>query len=363
VNQLKRELALVEEQLAWCMAVRASREIVERLLGYRREARALVASGDSPDRARELIGAIAGSTSAMLPRAREVTPRLYRPRRDDGDFIFESPLLTARVGANGALLDLHAAHARNAVAQANCIAAEREGRFLPRPWRRLRVVPGDAAVRDNGLEVPFRIGDSAATMRLTLQHGDPFLRVEFAVDWRETTTQLVVENWLALEAGTVTYDEPERERFAHASDATRGLAILADAGHGFSARSLEHGTHLRHPLRRARETGLAHVAWAYAPSAGASAGALEAAWEAFAYPPRVRLFTSADPAVLVTGCAPAEDGDGVLVSVRECEGSEREVRLRCGARIRSAEEAAVEAEELVAMIPAYGRRSFRVRFA
>ncbi len=77
--------------------------------------------------------------------------------------------------------------------------------------------------------------------------------------------------------------------------------------------------------------------------------------------------------MLVVACKPAADGDGVVVRVRECDGGTRELRLRCGARMRSVESidglerrsdaaVSIEGEHLVAELPALGLRSFRVRF-
>ena len=102
-------------------------------------------------------------------------------------------------------------------------------------------------------------------------------------------------------------------------------------------------------------------------------GALERAWEQFAFEPRVRLFESDEAAVLVCAVKPAADGDGIILRVRECEGAARAVRLRCGARMRAAEavdalerplaaNVAIEGESLAAEIPAFGLRSFRIRF-
>jgi hypothetical protein len=86
----------------------------------------------------------------------------------------------------------------------------------------------------------------------------------------------------------------------------------------------------------------------------------------------VRLFTCDDPAVLVVATKPADDGDGVIVRVRECDGATRRVDLICGGRMRAAEavdacergiagEVLVEGERLSFMLPAYALRSFRIR--
>ncbi|MFI5389162.1 MAG: glycosyl hydrolase-related protein, partial [Candidatus Eremiobacterales bacterium] len=102
-------------------------------------------------------------------------------------------------------------------------------------------------------------------------------------------------------------------------------------------------------------------------------GAIERAWLTFAHQPRVRLFTCDDDGVAIAACKPAEDGDGAIVRVRECDGRGRAVALRCGARMREAEPvdalerpasgaATIEGEHLHCEIGAFALRSFRVRF-
>jgi alpha-mannosidase len=86
------------------------------------------------------------------------------------------------------------------------------------------------------------------------------------------------------------------------------------------------------------------------------------------------MFTCDDDAVLVVACKPAENGDGVVVRVRECNGTARAVRLRCGARMTAAVSVdaleregglpvQIEQEALLFDLGAYQLRSFRVRFS
>jgi hypothetical protein len=109
------------------------------------------------------------------------------------------------------------------------------------------------------------------------------------------------------------------------------------------------------------------------PTAGASISALEHAWVDYTGDERVRLFSCDDPAVLIVATAPADDGGGVVVRVRECDGEQRTVRLRCGGRMREAipidaverpigGEVAIDGEELVFALGAFALRSFLVRF-
>lgn len=114
--------------------------------------------------------------------------------------------------------------------------------------------------------------------------------------------------------------------------------------------------------------------YAFAPFSGAGIGALERAWLQFAHEPRVRLFSCDDEGVLVVACKPAEDADGVIVRLRECNGSPRTVRLRCGARMTKAQAVdalerdvdapvSIEAESLVFDLTAYQLRTFRIGFS
>jgi hypothetical protein len=83
------------------------------------------------------------------------------------------------------------------------------------------------------------------------------------------------------------------------------------------------------------------------------------------------LFSCDDPAVLVVATKPADDGDGMIVRVRECDGEARRVDLRCGGRMRRATavdacerpvagEAHVDGELLSFVLPAFALRTFRV---
>lgn len=160
------------------------------------------------------------------------------------------------------------------------------------------------------------------------------------------------------------------------------MAIFALDTYGWSARALpKGGVQIGHSLLRGTtwpdpraDVGTHRLSYAFAPFAGVRTGALESAWLQFAHEPRVRLFTCDDDAVIVAACKPAEDGDGVIVRVRECDGAARRVKLRCGARMtvvtavdaleREAEGAALlEEEHAVFDMTPFQIRSFRVRFS
>src|SRR6185437_9552123 len=213
------------------------------------------------------------------------------------------------------------------------------------------------------LEIAFDAGNrSRGTLRVTLAQDAPFLRVDAAVDWRDRQRILRVENHLRLSSGEAVFgaphgivsrsartDTPERraqyevpgQRFAMVRDAIDGdgVALLALDTYGWSARALAGDRFsLGHSLLRGTvwpdpdaDLGAQQLSWAFlALDAGATVGGIERAWRAFACEPSVRLFVPQDDAVLVVACKPAEDGDGVIVRIRECDGAARVARIRCG---------------------------------
>jgi alpha-mannosidase len=428
---LERALVRAEERVAWCKAVQGPRDLATRMRGQLDEAWEIVLRNQFHDvlpgtsiaavyedvrdeyaRAEAIVETIDTSANAMLPRAARASREAacVAPTFDGDDAIFDNGIVRARVQRTGAIVELAAAGGRNVVAQANLLATYRD---RPRKWEawnidrgyetsRRAAVPKTSSVVDGGLEIPFMLSKSPATMRIALREGEPFVRVELVVAWNESQRLLRCENWIALSADDVTYGAPhgvvrrralgetpqERakfevpgQRFAIVEDASNGFAMFALDTYGWSARSLPSGgVQLGHSLLRstrwpdpAADRGEQRLSWAYAPTRGAGIGAIEMAWERFAGDSSVRLFTSADESVRVVACKPADDGDGVIVRVRECDGAARSVRLRCGARIRTVEVvdgcerpisggASIEEEQLISTIPAFGLRSFRVHF-
>ena len=428
---LERALDDAEERVAWCVALGTAPEIVERLRESLEGAWTIVLRNQFHDvlpgtsihavyddvaheyaRANGLVESVRASTRSILPRAprHERIAERTEPISEDGEFTLDNGIVQARLTPNGTITELRAAGAPQVSAQMNLLAAYRD---RPRKWEawnldsayrkhRIRVESSGVRVHDAGLEFTFTIGASPATMRVSLAAGEPFVRVDLAVDWRERKTLLRVENWLSVDARAVRYGAPhgtilrsalrdtpaERARyevpgarFAIASDDVRGVALLALDTYGWSARALSSGgLQLGHSLLRSTtwpdptaDLGAAQLSWAYAPFSAASPGAIERVWEAFAHEPRVRLFRSEDESVVVAACKPAHDGRGVIVRARECDGTSRALRLRCGARMRDVHAvdalerpipgaAAIDREELVSDIPAFGLRSFRVLF-
>jgi alpha-mannosidase len=103
-------------------------------------------------------------------------------------------------------------------------------------------------------------------------------------------------------------------------------------------------------------------------------GELETEWTAFAdgHVGGVQMFTIADPAAIVVATKPADDGDGIVVRVRECDGAQRSVAIRCAVRAHAVEgvdalerglagDLHFEDESFVAAFRPFEIRSFRVR--
>ncbi len=430
---LERALEEAEELLAWCAAVHAPRAAVGQFMTRVHECWEMVLRNQFHDvlpgtsieavyqdvaseytRAEELVASVLGSAQSMLPRATAAlrSPPLVSPKHDGDVYVFANGLLEAHVTPQGALVELRVPGGPSVCSQANVLALYRD---KPRQWeawnvdrgydrRMRRAEPGAARIEGNALYVEFRLGESAARMRIALHEGEPFLRVDLDVEWSERRTLLRVENWLPVVSDSVTYGSPHGtvtrsalhrtpdeiakfevpgQRYALARDAGgRGVAVFSLDTYGWSARTLSNGgVHLGHSLLRGTtwpdpqaDLGEHRFSYAFAPFDGVGIGALERAWLQFAHEPRVRLFTCADDAVLVTACKPAHDGNGVIVRVRECDGAQRDVSLRCAARMTEASPAdglerpieravGIEEETLQFTLRPYELRTFRVRFS
>ncbi len=430
---LERALGEAEELLAWCIAVHAPRATIAEFNARLSEAWTIVLRNQFHDvlpgtsitpvyedvaqeyaDAEQLVASVIGSAQTILPRARRHQTRIERtqPQQDDeGMFVFDNGLLRARVRSSGAIVELSTAGARNVCTQGNVLALYRD---RPKQWEAWNIdrgyerktVPakfGKAQNDAGSLAIDFTLGSSPGTMRIALFSGEPFLRVTLDVQWSERRRLLRVENWLAVQTERALYGAPhgiiERsardetpaqrakfevpgQRFGAVRDEQgEGVAIFAMDTYGWSARMLpKGGIRLGHSLLRGTtwpderaDLGEHLLQYAYAPFSRASIGALERAWLQFAHEQSVRLFACEDEAVLVVATKPAEDGDGVVVRVRECNGARRCVRLRCGARMTEAFSVdalerrielpvAIEGESLLFDLTAYQLRSFKVRF-
>jgi alpha-mannosidase len=428
---LEGALDEAEELCAWCLAVRAPRSLTDSLAADLRAAWPLLLRGDFHDvvcgtaiapvyeelahdytRVERACERVREAAYALLPRAsrRGREPAEIAPREDEDGYVFSNARLFARVRRDGAVVELRRPGQPGVVSGANVLRAYVDA---PREWeawnidesyekRRIPVRPEGCEIEDDGLVVRYRIGRSAVVLRFSLGEDEPFLRVAGAALWEERRTLLRLENWLALEARTVTFGTPhgtidrpafartdaERakfevpgQRFARVDDPRGGFALLATGDYGWNARGLHSGG-LRLGLSLLRgpawpdpdaDRGEHHFDWALMPlESGMGIGKLERVWREYAYPPRVRLFTCDDDGVLVVACKPADDGEGIVVRVRECDGSARKLRLRFGGRGRSVEscdarerrierEATLEDGAIVAELQPYELRTFRVR--
>ncbi len=425
---LERQLDAAEELLAWCVAVRTPPSSVRPLAEDLQNARLILARNQFHDviagtsveevyadvrveyeRAERIAARVSSAAASILPRAQLVRrpPAACAPRRDGAGWRLENDYVQATIAADGTLTALSAAGGPNLVTLANQLIVYAD---TPREWdawnldpgydrrpRRLR--PEGAGIDDGAVAVRMSERGVAVTQRLALYEDEPYVRVELAVQWEPEHLILRAEHQLAFAAPHVRFGQPhgsllrstarttpaERARFevpaqrwVHADHPNGGLAILSSDSYGWSAEQREEGVRLGTSLLRAprwpdptADRGEHQIAYALVPTAGATTGALETAWREYAEIERVRLFTCADPAVLVVATKPADDGDGVIVRVRECDGEARTVDLRCGGRARRAEtvdacertiagDAIFDGEALRFVLPAFALRSFRV---
>jgi alpha-mannosidase len=430
--RLERRLGEIETAAAWCVALGVPQAAIERVTAATNAVWEIVLRNQFHDvlpgtsipevyvdaragyaRAETLLDSAETAMRAMLPRARPaLEPKVCGVRRDGANYVFEHASLSATVTPAGTLVDAHVTGGRNVVRHANVPTIYRD---RPRKWEAWNVDAGywnsarrlearEAAIVDGALEVRLDAGRSShATMRVSLLEGDPFVRVEMAIDWHERRRLLRVEHDLDIAAPEAVYGAPhgvvrrstrfvtpaERarfevpgQRFAYVCDERGdGFASFALDTYGWSGRTEKNdGMVLGHSLLRGTgwpdptaDRGEHVLSWAVAPTRNASLGGLEAAWRRFARLSGVALFDSVDESIVVEACKPAEDGDGVVVRVRECDGASREMRVRCGARMRSAvavdalerpldETADIDGEAIVGTIGAFALRSFRVRF-
>ncbi len=429
---LERALAAVEEACAWCIAVRAPAGVIAPLVDDLRTAWMLVlrnqfhdviAGSSIPavytdvhaeyDRVERIVERLYTGTQSILPRTQLVhdAPVLHAPVASGSEFTFASEYLRARVRADGTIVELAMAAGPNVATIANGLVAYVDTPVKWDAWnldagyarRRRAVKPRAATIDEAGLVITFTIGArSRASMRIELRAGEPYLRVELAVDWREDHVLLRVENRFAVPARAVRFGTPhgsivrtvypttpaERARFevpaqryAAAAADERGVAIFAPDTYGWNARGLRGGgvalglSLLRSPRwpDPTADRGEHRIAYAFAPTADVPASALEAAWSAYVEEPRVRLFTSETPGVHIVATKPADDGHGVIVRVRECDGTSQAVALRCGGRMRTVDcvdaceqptpgDVLIVEEELRFVLAAHAIRTFRVRF-
>jgi alpha-mannosidase len=324
------------------------------------------------DEAEALVAGVTQNARSVLPvPGFPLAPAPVAPRAVRDGYVFANGWLEARVRRDGTVVELRLPGGSNLVRRAHRLAL-----YVDRPkrwdaWnvdrsyqgrkRPVRVTGCDATA--DALEVRYAFGTSLAVARLTLDANEPFLRVEWAVDWRERHALLRIENDLSFRAQRARFGVPhgavdrapsprtprERakfeapgQRYARVDGARGGLALLALDSYGWSIGRARRGTRLGHSLLRgptwpdpAADRGTHAFSFAYLPFAELGMGDLERAWELFAGVAGVPMFTSDDPALLVVASKLADEADGIVVRVRECEGAARDAVLRCGARARA----------------------------
>ena len=427
---LERALDEAEEAASWCVAVRAPRTVITTLREDLYRAWAIVLRNQfhdvlpgtaiaevyadvhaDYDRAERIVTRTLESARSILPRVQlQLSDRpVVAPTIDGDEFHFANPYVRARARADGTIVEFGTATGPNIASVINGLRAYVD---KPKKWdawnvdrtytrKQVRIRSEGATIEDGALVVKLKCGDSLIAMRISLAPDEPWLRVELAIAWNAAHVLLRNEHWLTTEARAVRYGAPhgtvvrtaypesaaERakfeapgHRYAALETSGYGFAQFVNDSYGWSARGLSPGIALGHSLLRSTswpdpqpDRGEQRIAYALVPTDGTSISGLEQAWIDYACAPRVRLFTCDDPAVLVVATKPAEDGDGVIVRVRECDGATRAVELRSGGRARGVEQVdAVERpvagevklvdESLQFILPAFGLRSFRVTF-
>ncbi|HEV3089645.1 MAG TPA: glycoside hydrolase family 38 C-terminal domain-containing protein [Candidatus Elarobacter sp.] len=430
--ELERALAHAEELASWCVAVRAPETVRRALADDLRSAWRMVLRAQfhdvitgtaigavytdvhaEYDRALAIAARVCEAAASVLPRSdlRIVAPPPLAPRRDDDAWAFENAYVRARVRDDGTLIELSGATGPNLVAVANGIAAYAD---KPAKWdawnidagyqrKPVKVRPAGASEDDGALQVLFAVGKSSAmTMRISLLEDEPWLRVDAAVSWHENHVLLRAEHRVALRARDVRYGQQhgtllrtaypatdaERakfevpgQRWAHVTDGEHGLAVFTPDLYGWSGAGLnDGGVRLGTSLLRSprwpdplADRGEQRLSYAFVPTSGATVGALEHAWTTYAEEDRVRLFTCDETAVLIVATYPSDDGTGVILRVRECDGARNRVAVRCGGRMREAipvdaaertveGDAQLAGENLVFELGPFALRSFLIRF-
>lgn len=425
---LERALRDAEETLAWAYALRATPFFLDEARAQLAAAWQIVLRGQfhdvlpgsaigavyadtlrAYDEADALVAHVAANARSVLPTAgRGAAEKTATLRAEHGTYVFANAHLQARVGRDGTLALLRVPGGPNLVHRAHRLAM-----YVDRPkhwdaWnldrtyrnrpRRLRATA--CALVDDALEIRYAFGTSLAVARFALGADDPYLRVDLAVAWNERHVVLRCENALRFTAQRARFGSPhgavdrapaprskaERakyeaagQRYARLDGENGGLALLALDTYGWSLEERGRAAQLGHSLLRApawpdpdADRGEHAFALAYAPFVSLGMGDLERMWERFARAPAVAMFVSNVPNVLVVATKLADDGNGVIVRARECDGIPLEARLACGAR--ALDVACVDALErpwggdaalvdaaIVARFAAYELRSFRVK--
>jgi len=426
--RLERRLAEAEEAVSRCVASRLSRASVERWRSLLNHAWELLLRNQFHDvlpgtsiapvyadahaeyaSAEEAVGLVLDEAYALIEPPAVPKPPLCVPRADEGRFNFSNGLLEARVLADGSIEELRTMRGRNVVSRANVLTLYRD---RPRQWDAWNIddgyqsrasLPqyGAADIRAGALIIPLSLGRSRFELSISLAEDEPFLRINLHGDWRERHTLLRCENHVSIEADAVIFGTPhgtiersafvrtpqERakfevpgQRFALLRSAAASLAMLTLDTYGWSARRQASGVDIGHSLLRApmwphadADAGAQQLSYALAPLDHDGVGRVESLWQRFARQPSPQLFWCDDAAVSIVACKPAQDSDGIILRVRECDGQARDAEIRCAHPVVSYERtdalerrldaAASAAQHAISVrLQAFELQSYRVRF-
>ncbi|GAC1310423.1 MAG: hypothetical protein NVSMB21_18280 [Vulcanimicrobiaceae bacterium] len=171
------------------------------------------------------------------------------------------------------------------------------------------------------------------------------------------------------------------QRYARVDGPPGTLAMLTLDTYGWSVARRRGVSILGHSLLRGprwpdpeADLGEHGFVAGFAPGLRGTMGELETMWDRFAGRIDVPMFTCTDSAILVVATKLADDGRGIVVRARECDGVPRDVALRCGARAPAVASVSVLKRQLSqpvalcggdvrARFGAYELRSFRVSIA
>ena len=364
------------------------------------------------DEAERLVAGVIGNARTALPAAAlRAVPAAVAPVECRDGFRLRGARIAARIARDGSLAELRLDGGRNLVRSALRLALYAD---RPRRWdawnvdrtyrsRARRVRVASVSADEDGITVAYAFGASVAVLRVSLGENAAALTVEIAVAWNERHRLLRLENTLGFAASQARFGSPhgaiarpprprsrvERakfeacgQRFARLEDGRGGVAFLARDTYGWSL-DTGRSTHVGHSLLRAPmwpdpepDRGEQRFGFELLPFAELGMGELEARWVRFADAGSidVPMFTCDDAAILIVATKPADDGDGIVVRARECDGGARTVAIRSAVRAHGV--APVDAlerelpgalrfvdESFAATFRPHELRSFRVRVA
>jgi alpha-mannosidase len=427
--RLERELGNAELALAWAVVLRATPFFVTEARAQLARAWQLTlraqfhdvlpgsAIGEVYERAHRdydeaeaLVAAVAHNARGVLPamRAPVALPDVA-PHEERGGWRLRSDRMSALIGPAGTIVELFVNGRRNLVRAGARLAAYVD---KPKVWdawnvdrgydnRRVRMRVTSVVAEDDAVVVGYAFGESQAVVRFSLAQDADALAIEIGVAWNESHRLLRLENTFAFAAHEARFGSPhgtiarpprprsrvERakfeapgQRFACVRGDRGGVALLTRDTYGWSL-ATKRVTTLGNSLLRAplwpdpqSDRGQHVFVFALRPFVSLTTGELEAAWAEFADGSQgsAPMFVCDDRAILIVATKPADDGDGIIVRARECDGAVRSVAIRCAVRARDvvcvdarerplSGDVRFEDEAFTARFRPHELRSFRVR--